>query len=130
MPVLLYDHDHLALASAIKLAKKNSLPATEQKFALAKRNGHGRADQTGFDVRIGIFFAMPEAHPVLRNQSAQQVQHVSRDVRIGILVDRETGGSVLNIQHDQAFLLVGGAQLFLNCVSELNQLLALMRSDF
>src|SRR6185503_17528893 len=78
MPVLLYDHDHLPLASAIKLAKKNSLPATQQKFAFAKRNGHRRAYQTGFDVSIGIFFAMPEAHSMLRNQGAQEMQHVSR----------------------------------------------------
>src|SRR6185369_11665800 len=86
MPVLLYDHHHLALASTIKLAKKNSLPATEQKFALAERNGHRRPYQTGFDVSVGIFFAMPEAHPVLWNQSAQEMQHVARDIRIGILV--------------------------------------------
>ena len=130
MPVLLYDHDHLALASAIKLAKKNSLPATKQKFPLAKRNGHRRAYQTCFDVSIGIFFTMPEAHSVLGNQSAQEVQHVSRDIRIGVLVNRKSGGSVLHIQHDHAFLLVGGAQLFLNCVSELNQLFALVRANF
>jgi hypothetical protein len=29
MPVLLYDDDHLALSTAVELAKKNSLPATE-----------------------------------------------------------------------------------------------------
>ena len=31
-------HDHLALASAIKLAKKNSLPAPEQQLSIIERN--------------------------------------------------------------------------------------------
>src|SRR6185503_1558338 len=68
MPVLLNDHDHLALAAAVKLAKKNSLPAAEQKFSLAEGNSNGRTYQRGFDMRIGIFFAVPKAHAVLRDQ--------------------------------------------------------------
>ena len=70
MLVLLDDHDYLTLASAVKLAKKNSLPATKQKFSFVKGNRNGRTDQGSFDVRIGILFAVTKTHSVLWNQSA------------------------------------------------------------
>jgi hypothetical protein len=41
LPDLTDHHNHLALASAVKLAKKDSLPATEQKFSLVKGNRNG-----------------------------------------------------------------------------------------
>ena len=129
MLVLLNDHDHLAFPAAVKLAKENSLPPTEQKFSLAEGYGNGGTYQGCFDMRIRIFFAMPEAHTVLRDQSAQQVQHVSGDIRIGVLVHSKSGGGVLDVQHYHPFLLVGCGQPFLYFVGELNQLFALMRAN-
>ena len=130
MPGLLNHHDHLSLASAVELAQKNSLPATEQKFSSAERNSDRRTDQSCFDMSVRILFTMPEAHTVLRDQSAQQVQHVSGHIRICILVHSQSGRSVLQLQHHHAFLLIGCGQLFLYFVGELNQLFALMRTHF
>ena len=130
MPVLLYDHDHLALAWTIKLAKKNPLPTSEQQFSILEENGYRRTDQGGFHVRIGIFFAMAKAHSVLRNQGAESVQHVARDVRIGIFVYRQTRCGVLHVQHNYTFLFAGVRQLLLDVIRELDKLFARVRADF
>ena len=97
-------HDHLALAATVKLAEKNTLPATEQQLAVFERYGYGWSSQARLDVRVGILFAVAKAHAVLRNQRAQRVQHVARHVGIGVFVDRETGGGVLDVEDDDAFL--------------------------
>ena len=38
---LAHHHDHLPLAAAIKLAKKDSLPASQQQFSTCEWKGHG-----------------------------------------------------------------------------------------
>ena len=56
-------------------------------------------------MRVGVFLAVTETHSMLRDQSSERVEHIARDVGIGVLVDRETGGRVLNVQHNHAFAL-------------------------
>src|SRR5207244_3661823 len=79
-------HDDLAFPATIKLAKKDSLPATKQEFSIRERNGHSWPNEAGLDVGVGILFAVAKAHAVLRDQSAQCMKHVARHVRIGVLV--------------------------------------------
>src|SRR6266542_2555439 len=77
-------HYHLALSSTIKLAEKNSLPATEQQFSFAEGNSDGRTYQRCLDVRIGILFSVTKAHAMLRYQSTQKVKHIAWHVRVSI----------------------------------------------
>src|SRR5438876_1256754 len=119
-------HDHFALAPAVKLTKEDSLPATQQKLPVRERDSYRRSDEAGLDVRVRVFFAVMKAHAMLRNQSAEDVQHIPRHVRLGILVYRETGGGVLHVEHNDTFLLAGIRELFLHLFGKLNQLFALM----
>ena len=49
---------------------------------------------------------------------------------IGVLVHRETGGSVLDKEHNQAFAGARFFQLLLNLIRELDQFFALIRTNF
>ena len=60
-------HDHFALAPAVEFAEKDSLPTPQQQLAVFERNRNAGADETGFDMRIRVFFAVAEAHAVLRD---------------------------------------------------------------
>ena len=81
------EHNHFPLAPTVKFAEKNSLPAAEQKLAIFERNCDTGTNYARFDVCVGVFFAMAKVHAVLRNQSAEGVQHVARHIWIGILVN-------------------------------------------
>ena len=98
----LHQHDHFAFASTVEFAEKNSLPASEQQFSITERYGNTGTDEAGFDMSVGVFFAMMKTHPVLRNQSSERVQHVARHVGIGILVHCQTGGRMLDIKDHNA----------------------------
>ena len=80
-------HNHLAFTRPVKFTKKDSLPTSEQQFPAAEGNCHRRTNQSGFDVRVGIFLAVAKVHAVLGNQSAEGVQHVARHVGVGILIN-------------------------------------------
>src|SRR5437867_845679 len=88
-------HDDFSFAPTVKFTKEDSLPATEQKLAVCERDSYRRSDEACLDVRVGIFFAVTKAHPMLRNQSAESVQHIPRHIRIGILIYGQAGGGVL-----------------------------------
>ena len=65
-------YQNLSFPRAVEFAKINALPATEQKFAVFERNCDGRADQAGFEMRVGIMFEMAKAFVVLRNRIFQK----------------------------------------------------------
>lgn len=113
-------HDHLALASTIKLAEKHTLPAAKQKLSIMKRNRYGWSSEAGLDVRVGIFFAVVKPHPVLRYQRAQRVKHVARHVRIGVFVDCQPCGGVLDVKDDDTFLNARFPQLLFDEVGDLD----------
>jgi hypothetical protein len=127
---LVNHHHDFSLAAAVELAEKDSLPATEQQLAIFEWNCDAGTDQTGLNVGVGIFFAVAKVHSVLRNQGAKSVKHVARDIRISILVDRQTGCGVLTEKHDHAVLRPGFLQLLLDLFSEFDEFFALMRADF
>src|SRR6266478_4839535 len=81
-------HNHFALAAAVEFAEKNSLPTPQQQLAVCERDGHSGSDEAGFDMCVGILFAMAKAHAVLWNQGPEQVQQVAGHIGIGILVHR------------------------------------------
>ena len=81
-------------------------------------------------MRVGVFFAVPKTHAMLRNQSTQQMKHVTWNVRVGILVDRESRGGVLHVEDNHTFLFARSSQFLLHLIGELNQLFALSRTDF
>src|SRR5271155_4225266 len=47
-----------AVARSVELAEENALPATQQQFSVGDEDGLGVAYQNGFDVRVGIAFAV------------------------------------------------------------------------
>ena len=122
-------HDHLAFASTVKLAQEHALPAAEQQLFICKWDGYGRTDQTRFDVRIGVLFAVAKAHAVLRNQRAERVQHVARHVGVGVFVDGESGGGVLDVENDNAFLNARFPQFLVDEIGELDEFFAITRAD-
>src|SRR5687767_5464868 len=67
---------------------------------------------------------------MLRNESAEGMQHVSRHVRVSVFVHRETGSRVLHIKHDYAFAFARFFQARLYLVREFNQLFALPGAHF
>ncbi len=118
-------HYYLSLAPAIELAEENSLPAAEQELAVAEGDGDAWADEGGFDVRVGVFFAVAEAHAVLGDERAQVLEHVARHVGVGVLVDGETGGGVLREEDADACACAGLGEPRLHVGGELDQLFAL-----
>ena len=122
-------HDHLPLASTVKLTQEHALPAAEQQFAVFERYGYRRSGEARFDVRVGILFAVTEVHAVLRNERAERVQHVARHIRIGVFVDGETGGGVLDVKDDDAFLNVRLSQFLVDEAGKLDQLFTITRTN-
>ena len=119
-------HHDFSFAPAVEFAEKDPLPTSEQQFPIGKRDGDGWPDEAGFDVSVGIFFAVVKAHAMLRDQGAQRMQHVTRHVRIGILIDRQPCRRVLHVKHHDTFLRARLSELTPNFVREFDQLLALM----
>src|SRR5258706_3265926 len=99
---LAHHHNYLALSPAVEFAEKNSLPTSQQQLSVRERNGNAGSDEAGFDMRVGILFPMTKAHAVLGNQSPEQVQHVTRHIRIGILVYGQTRRRMLDIEDNDA----------------------------
>src|SRR5438067_2955310 len=115
-----YHHYHFPLAPAVELAEEDSLPATEQQLAVGEGDGDARADERGLDVRVGVLLAVAEAHAVLRDERAQGVEHVARNVRVGVLVDRQARGRVAHVEVADAFARAGLAQASAHLVGELD----------
>src|SRR6266516_5174640 len=100
-------HDHFSFAPTVKLTNEDPLPATEQKLAVCERYSYRRTRQACLDMRVRVFFAVTKVHTMLRNQSAQSVQHIPRHIWIGILVYGQAGGCMLHIEHNNTLLLAG-----------------------
>src|SRR6266536_280457 len=58
------------------------------------------------------------------------MKHVSRHVRVGVLINSYPGGRVLHVEHDNSFFSGGLTQLLLHFISEFNQLFALPGTYF
>jgi hypothetical protein len=67
---------------------------------------------------------------MLRYQRAQSVQHVSRHVRIGILVNSKASGGVSHIKHNHSLTLARLLQLFSDEISKLYEFFSLTRLNF
>ena len=76
-------------------------------------------------MSIGILFAVTKAHPMLWNNGAQEVQHVTRHVWVSVFIHRQSGRGVLHIQHDHTFLFAGILQRLLYSIRNLDQFFAL-----
>lgn len=92
-----------------KLAVVNTLPRARVQPSVRNRHTNTRAHQTALDVSRHIIQSLvivPVQHTllVLRRKAVQRISHVGAHSRIGILVKRETAGSVLNEEvHDADF---------------------------
>src|ERR1041385_530555 len=56
-------HDHFSFAATVELAKKDALPAPQQKFSFGEWNRNARTNEARFDVGVRILFAVMKAHP-------------------------------------------------------------------
>lgn len=102
--------DEVAGAGGVAvLAEVDPLPGSEEEPASADGDGERRADQRRFDVggHVVRAFEGVDIGPGLWGDFVDRHFEVAADVGIGVLIDREGGGGVLNEDMEEAGLDLG-----------------------
>src|SRR5690242_4582377 len=92
--------DDLTLARPVELAEEDPLPAAERELPVAERDEDLRARQRRAHVRrrvrtVGILHVLPV--PAVVDDLLQRVLEILRDERVGVLVDRDAGRRVRDV---------------------------------
>lgn len=84
-----------------ELAIVNPLPRTRVQPSVRNRHTNTRSHQTALDVSrhiIQSLVVMPVQHAllILRRKTVQRISHILTHSRVGVLVERETAGGMLD----------------------------------
>src|SRR5690606_16557263 len=88
----------------------DALPGAQCQSAVGHRDGQGAADQHALDVGRHVVRALGEVFVVggvLRHHYVEVAFQVAPHVGVGVLVDGQGGGGVLDKQVEQAHLAIG-----------------------
>ena len=78
---------HASSTGAVKLAKIDPLPRSQDRLSLIDDQGHRRPHQARFDMGIGITLGMAVFGQVGRRDVGQARQQIAPHAGIGVLID-------------------------------------------
>ena len=106
-----HGHVHGPRPRPVELAEEDALPRAERELAVAKRHEHLRPHQRRARMRGRVLLALLDVLPPprLRDELLERHLEVARDHRIGVLVDRQAGGRVRDVdEHGRRAARVAG----------------------
>ena len=98
-------HDPSLMGVRPVLKNVQPLPHPQRQPARNHRNREARMGQRGAYMRshvIGTLHGMPECFALFRDQPLEEVPKVKRDVRIGVFLNHQRAGGVLNENRQHA----------------------------
>lgn len=102
-------NEHSTCTGAVELGQEDALPGAKREAPALDREGGGLADEGCHDVGGRIALRVAE-RAGLWDSLVEPVEHVGRDVRVGVLVDDDAGGGV----RDEDVANAGGDTLALD----------------
>src|SRR5581483_5176015 len=114
--------DRSGMGGGPVLVEQDPLPCTEGGAALPDRDGEGGRGEGGADVCrhvVGTFGGVAEERVALRNQPVEEALQVAQHLRIGVLLDQQRGGGVLDVEGEEAGLDAGAPRPTLDLPGDL-----------